>query len=113
MPTRFLAAAQAAAAAAVPAVYHVPETENLATDMSERYSSAAIHLAGMIHVSTTLLHDHGLALGIDVQDMINLQRDCARAWMYERGMDAEEFDGAFEALIRAAKTTRYLEQMPA
>ncbi|RJG00331.1 hypothetical protein [Noviherbaspirillum sedimenti] len=112
MPTQFIEAAKQAALTAAHTQADVPEVHIMAASLTKKHGADAMHLAGLVLLTSSMLEHHGAQSGVDVGALVSLQWDCVRAWADEQGIPLEAVTGALASLARAGQTAQYLRHVP-
>jgi hypothetical protein len=91
----------------------VPETKAMAQRMLARHDTKAVEAATLVVLTETLLKEHGMRRGINLDALIALQHQVAGAWLESEGVDPKALNAALASYGRAGNIVRYLSAMPA
>ena len=88
------------------------ERQTLSRRITDTHPPDATNLACLMHLTESMFTAHELQANIVLSPLLDLQRDCVRAWMKQKGISKKEVTSAMESLGRASGTVDYLDRMP-
>ena len=89
------------------------ETQRLAAGLKSNHGDAAMSVACLLHLNTSLLRQFGQANGTNVEPLLGLQRKMMLNWISDRGISLLEITDALRSLAQAGETLGYLTGLPA
>ena len=93
-----------------PSVWH--DVLELSGQLTDRYSVRTIRVACMVRIVRTLFVSNKLTGTPYGEGMLDLNRECAKAWLEKQGLDSTDLDYALVGLEKAEKTSAYLQSLP-
>lgn len=95
-----------------PSIEVLGEVKQMVEGLQIEHGQVAVSAAGLLLMTTKMLKQLEITTGVDMSQLLRLQRACVASWVREAGVPPKTVENALAGLDRTCVTMDYLSSIP-